>query len=171
VKGGDSLNKIAKLKVTTEEAIVRLNGLKSPVIQPGQRLRLLAGKPKVHVRKGEFRLSLTIGDRLLLEFPVGLGREGSTPVSTFVIAVRQKEPVWYRRGEPPIPYGDPKNILGSRWLGFKDTEDLIGFGIHGTSDPSSIGKEASSGCIRLRNEELEVLWDFIPIGTEVEILE
>jgi lipoprotein-anchoring transpeptidase ErfK/SrfK len=170
VKAGDSVNKIAKLKGTTEEAVGRLNGLKNAIIQPGQRLIVLKGKLKVYVKKSEFRMWVTVGDRLLGEWPVGLGRENSTPATTFTIAVRQKDPIWYKPGEV-IPAGDPRNILGTRWLGFKNTDDLKGFGIHGTSDPASIGKEVSSGCIRLRNEDLEVLWDLIPAGTEVEVRE
>ncbi len=171
VKAGDSLNRIARSRGTTEEAIQRLNQLKGTVIQPGQRLILIAGKPRLFVKKGEFRLWLMVDERLLLEYPVGLGRDNSTPASVFKIRDRQKDPIWYRRGDPPIPSGDPRNILGSRWLGFKNTDDLSGFGIHGTSDPSSIGKEASAGCIRMRNDDIEVLWDLVPQGTEVEIRE
>ena len=171
VKQGESLNRIARARGTTEEAIQRLNQLKDEVIHPGQRLIILEGKARIHVKKSDFRLWLMAGDRLLLEAPVGLGRDNSTPASVFTVRVRQKDPIWYRRGEPPIPSGDPRNILGSRWLGFKDTDELSGFGIHGTADPSSIGKEESSGCIRMHNQELEVLWDFTPLGTEVEVLE
>ena len=76
---------------------------------------------------------------------------------------------WWRPGEQPIPAGDPRNILGARWLGFRETQDLAGFGIHGTEDPSSLGKESSAGCIRLRNEDIEVLFDFAPYGTEVVV--
>ena len=170
VKPGDSLNKIARARGTTEEAIQRLNQVRGTIIQPGQRLILLPGKPRIYVKKSEFRLWLMLEDRVLLEFQVGLGRDNSTPASVFVIKDRQRDPIWYRPGEPPIPYGDPRNILGSRWLGFKNT-DLVGFGIHGTTEPSSIGKEASSGCIRLRNDDVEVLWDLVPAGTEVEIRE
>ncbi|NLC47295.1 MAG: L,D-transpeptidase, partial [Firmicutes bacterium] len=43
------------------------------------------------------------------------------------------------------------------------------YGIHGTDEPSSIGKHASSGCIRLRNRDVEELYDQVQIGTEVEI--
>lgn len=172
VKANDSLNRIAKAKGITEESIRRLNQLKSDVIQPGQRLITLPGKPKVYVKKGEFRLWLMVGERLVMECPVGLGKDNSTPAVVFVIRDRQKDPIWYRRGEAPIPAGDPRNVLGSRWLGFKDTEDgLSGLGIHGTSDPTSIGKEASLGCIRMRNEDIEILWDLVPAGTEVEIRE
>jgi hypothetical protein len=171
VKQGDSLNKIAKLKGTTEEALQRLNQIPGSIIHPGQRLIALEGKPRIFVKKGEFRLWLMVGERLVLESPVGLGRDNSTPATVFAIRVRQKDPIWYRQGEPPIPAGDPRNILGTRWLGFKDTEELSGFGIHGTSDPSSIGKEESSGCIRLPTQALEILWDLVPIGTEVEVRE
>ena len=171
VKPGDSLNRISRTFGTTEEAIWRLNQLKGDIIQPGKRLILLVGKPRIQVKKSEFRLWLNVGERFLLECSVGLGKENSTPKAVFTIRDRMKEPVWYRPGEPPIPYGDPKNILGTRWLGFKNTEDLQGFGIHGTSDPLSIGKEASSGCIRMRNDDLELLWDLVPVGTEVEIFD
>jgi len=171
VKQGDSLNKIARSHGTTEEAIQRLNQINGNVIHPGQRLIVLEGKPRIFVKKSEFRLWLMLGDRLLLEAPVGLGRDSSTPAAVFQVAVRQKDPIWYRRGEPPIPAGDPRNILGTRWLGFKDTEELTGFGIHGTADPASIGKEESSGCIRMHARDLEILWDFVPSGTEVEVQE
>lgn len=171
VKSGDSLHRIAKSHGTTEEAMQRLNQISGNVIHPGQRLIVLEGKPRIFVKKSEFRLWMMMGDRLLLEAPVGLGRDSSTPAAVFQVAVRQKDPIWYRRGEPPIPAGDPRNILGTRWLGFKDTEELSGFGIHGTTDPTSIGKEESSGCIRMYSRDLEILWDFVPLGSEVEILE
>ena len=169
VKSGESLNRIAKSRGTTEEAIQRLNQMRGEVIHPGQRLLVLDGKPRIVVKKSEFRLYLLVGGRLLHEARVGLGRDSSTPVTKFVIKDRQKDPIWYRRGEPPIPAGDARNILGTRWLGFKNTQDLEGFGIHGTSDPSSIGKEESSGCIRMLTPDLELVWDFVPAGTEVEV--
>ncbi len=171
VKAGESLHLIAKARKSTEEAIQHLNRITGDVIHPGQRLILLEGKVKIFIKKSEFRLWALIGDRLFLEAPVGLGRDNSTPAATFVVQIRQKDPVWYRRGEPPLPPGDPRNILGSRWLGFKETADFTGFGLHGTLDPASIGKEESSGCIRMHNRDIEVLWDFTPLGTEVEVVE
>jgi ketosteroid isomerase-like protein len=103
------------------------------------------------------------------EDPVGLGKDNGTPTGTFVIRVRQKDPTWWRTGEPAIPPKDPRNILGTRWLGFQETQDLAGFGIHGTEDPGTIGKESSAGCVRLRNQDIEVLYDFVSYGTEVVI--
>ena len=126
VAAGDSLSKIAARFGTTVDALRRLNDLKAEVIQPGQRLRVLPGKVTVHVDKADFRLWLRVDGRVLLERRVGLGRDNGTPVGVFTVAVRQKDPSWFRPGEPPIPAGDSRNVLGSRWLGFKATEELSG---------------------------------------------
>ena len=89
----------------------------------------------------------------------------------FVVDNKLINPVWYSP-DGIYPFGDPKNVLGTRWIGFEDKEGLYGYGIHGTTEPDSIGKEMSNGCIlnrnflikemsngciRLRNEEVEDL--------------
>jgi len=169
IQKGDSLTSIALKFETTSDSIRRINNLKSDVIQPRQRLRILPGKLRIAVDKSDFLLTATLDGRILFEFSVGTGRDNATPIGTFLIRVRQRDPSWWRPGEGAIPAGDSRNILGSRWLGFQETQDFAGFGIHGTSDPSSIGKESSAGCIRLRNEDIELLYDFVPYGTEVVI--
>ena len=169
VVSGDTLSRIASRFGTTVGAVRRLNQLKSDVIQPRRRLRVLEGKVRVFVDKSDFRLWVTVGDKLLFDRPVGLGRDNATPVGTFQIGVRQTDPTWWRPGESPLPAGDPGNVLGSRWLGFRDSEELAGYGIHGTTDDSSIGKESSAGCVRLRNSDIELIYDFIPSGTPVVI--
>jgi hypothetical protein len=164
---GDSLSKIAAKLGSTVDALKRLNSLQAEVIQPRMRLRGLSGKVAVHVDKSDFRLWLTVDGRVLMERPVGLGRENRTPAGEFVVAVRQKNPTWFRPGEPPIPAGDPRNVLGSRWLGFQATKEFAGYGLHGTEDAASIGSESSAGCVRLRNEDIELIFDFVPLGTRV----
>ena len=66
------------------------------------------------------------------------------------------------------PYGTTqrryKGIMGTRRLYLGD-----GYGIHGTDHPESIGRAASHGCVRLRNEDIEKLYDMVPIGTPVYI--
>jgi len=69
-----------------------------------------------------------------------------------------------------LPYGDPGNILGTRWIGFVDTEQHEGFGIHGTSDESSVGKNVSNGCVRLRNADVEELFGMLAPGEKVRIV-
>jgi lipoprotein-anchoring transpeptidase ErfK/SrfK len=169
VQPGESLFTIAARYQTTVDALRRLNGLKNDNIQPRHRLRILEGKVKVFVDKSDFRLWTTVDGRLLLELPVGLGKDNATPAGSFVIRVKQKDPPWWKPGGGTIPAGDPENVLGSRWMGFEETRDFTGYGIHGTQDPTSVGKESSAGCIRLRNEDVELLFDFVPYGTEVVI--
>lgn len=168
---GDNLTGIARKFSTTVDALRRLNGLKSDVIQPRTRLRILPGKVKIFVDKSDFRLWLTVDDRVLLERPVGLGQENRTPVGIFEIDDRQKDPTWYRPGQPPLPPGHPENVLGTRWLGFKDTDEHTGFGIHGTANRSDLGRESSAGCIRLLTADIELIYDFVPLGTLVKIVD
>jgi hypothetical protein len=57
-----------------------------------------------------------------------------------------------------------KGVLGTRRLVLGD-----GYGIHGTDAPESIGRSVSHGCVRLRNEDIEKLYDMVPVGTPVYI--
>jgi lipoprotein-anchoring transpeptidase ErfK/SrfK len=87
----------------------------------------------------------------------------------FVIEEKIPHPDWYPKPGVKIPYGDPENILGTRWMAFRNTAEYRGFGIHGTADPTSIGKAMSSGCIRMRRADVERLFDWTPIGMKVTI--
>jgi len=169
VQPGDNLTRIAKRHQTTADAITRLSGLKSEVIQPRSRLRILGGKVRIFVDKSDFLLWVTLDGRLLYQARVGLGRDNTTPVGEFSIEVRQKNPTWFRPGSDPIGPGDPRNVLGSRWLGFRDTEQISGIGIHGTVDSDSIGRESSAGCIRMLKEDVEMVFDLAPRSTTVVI--
>ena len=114
---------------------------------------------------GNSRLLKKMG--FMIKFPaIGMKIDGE-----FVIDVRQEQPDWQKPGQPVVPYGDPENPLGDRWLGFRDTPEYQGFGIHGTHDPDSIGKQESQGCIRLRNEDVIFLYRIVPMGTKVYIRE
>ena len=59
----------------------------------------------------------------------------------------------------------PENVLGTRWLGL----DVSGYGIHGTVEPQSLGKQVTQGCVRMANNEVEELYTYIPVGTEVTV--
>jgi lipoprotein-anchoring transpeptidase ErfK/SrfK len=69
-----------------------------------------------------------------------------------------------------MPGGIPQNPLGARAIYlFANGRDTL-FRIHGTNEPWSIGTAASSGCIRMLNEEVSVLFDDVEIGTKVVVL-
>ncbi|MHB1404384.1 MAG: L,D-transpeptidase [Desulfitobacteriaceae bacterium] len=80
-----------------------------------------------------------------------MGKAGTpTPVGRFAIADKRL---------------DPGGVFGSRWLGLSKP----GYGIHGTNDPSSIGKAVSKGCIRMYNYHAEELFRNVEVGTPVII--
>ena len=66
-----------------------------------------------------------------------------------------------------VPPDSPENILGTRWLGI----DKQGYGLHGSVDPTSIGKQVTAGCVRMPNKDVEELFDIVPVGTDVMIVD
>lgn len=167
VKSGDSLFTIAQHFGTTVELIKKCNNLKSDFIKPGDKLKVITEKFSVIVDKSKNILILKVGEKVVKIYRVGTGTAGCTPAGTFTITSKLVNPPWHKPGQGIVPFGDPKNVLGTRWMGFNKT----GYGIHGTWEPESIGKQASAGCVRLLNSDVEELYEIIPAGTEVTVVE
>jgi lipoprotein-anchoring transpeptidase ErfK/SrfK len=175
VQAGDSCERIARQFGTTVELICKSNMLKNAnLIKAGDRLRILKGTFEIVVNKTRNDLVLTFNDSFFKRYTVGTGKFGKTPVGEFVVRDKIPEPVWWRPDGREIPYGDPENILGTRWMALRavgDTPDVRGYGIHGTWDETSIGMAESAGCVRMRNAEVEELFAMVPLGTRVVIEE
>ena len=171
IKHGDSMSRIARTQKTTVQALQRMNELSktNSVIHPGNSLYYIEGLWSIKVSKSQYTLSLYLNERLYRVYRVGVGRQDRTPVGVFEILNKSREPSWAPPGREPLPYGHPDNIIGTRWMGLKPIEgtdpNIRGYGIHGTVDPDSIGTPSSAGCVRLRNEQVEELFDFIPEPT------
>lgn len=176
IKSGDNLISIANRFGTTVEAIQKSNGLdpSNPVIYPGKTLYIYSGDWEVKVSKGKYKLYLYDKGKLFKVYSVGVGRQGRTPLGTFIIQNKQKEPVWYYNGHT-IPYGNKKNVLGTRWMALKPTgktdKNLRGYGIHGTWKPETIGTQCSNGCVRMKNDDVNELFTILPYHTKVTIEE
>lgn len=173
IQPGDSLDRIARQNKTTVEVIRKMNKIESHLIYPGNRLLLPSAPFVVRVGKSTRTLDLTLNNKLFKRYVVGVGMNGKTPVGQFKTVVHQTNPDWTPPGGGIIPFGDPRNILGTRWISIQDAAhpDVQGFGIHGTSLRDSIGAETSNGCVRMLNEDVEELFLMIPRGTEVLISE
>ena len=175
VQTNDAVKLIARKFGTTVEMIVKGNELKRPdIIRPGQRLKVFTGKMGIAVSKSRHDLLVTANGRFFKRYQVATGRYEKTPVGTFAVAERIPEPPWHRDDGKVIPFGDKENILGTRWMAIKSTgttPEIRGYGIHGTWDNASIGKSESAGCIRLKNEDVEELFEMVPLGTSVVIEE
>jgi lipoprotein-anchoring transpeptidase ErfK/SrfK len=163
---GDSIGHLAYKYKTTPQLIRRANGLKSDVIRTGEKLRIWTAPFTVLINKSQNVLFLKSGEEVLKIYHVSTGRDNITPVGNFKIATKIEKPVWFKNGGPPIPSESPENQLGSRWMGF-DTDPH--YGIHGTLHPESIGQQVTDGCVRLKNGDVEELFDIIPNGTKVVI--
>ena len=97
-------------------------------------------------------------------FSTAVGAEKTpSPTGTFTIVKRVTDPTWYAKGKVVGP--GKTNPVGTRWIGLS----LKGYGIHGTNNPASIGHNASHGCIRLRNRDVEELFTMVAVGDEVEL--
>lgn len=166
VKPGDNLARIAKQFGVTVGTIRMANGIKGDRIWPYQKLKIMQDVWSVVVDKSTNILMLKAGERMVRTYSVATGSDKSTPVGKFKIVNRLIDPTWYYEGKV-IPPGTDENPLGTRWLGF----DLDGYGLHGTTDPDKIGEYVTLGCVRMRNEDVEEIFELLPVGTEVSILE
>lgn len=166
VQPQDILLKIAKKFGTTVELIMKSNNLKSDLIRPGMKFKISTAKYSVLVDKSQNTLTLKSNDEIFKVYPVSTGADNSTPIGTFKIINKIIDPPWYKAGAI-VPPGSPKNILGSRWLGFS----LPGYGIHGTTEPESIGKQVTAGCVRMLNKDVEELYIIVPLGVDVTIVD
>jgi lipoprotein-anchoring transpeptidase ErfK/SrfK len=167
VVSGDSLGKLAKKFGATVELIKKSNGLTRDMIRVGDHLRIYQCHFTVDVSKTANTLIVSDNGKFFKRYHVGTGLFSKTPVGQFKVTSRIENPPWYRADGAAIPYGDPQNILGTHWLGL----NVLGYGIHGTWDTNSIGKQSSAGCIRLLNDDVGELYVMLPIGTPVTIHE
>ncbi len=108
------------------------------------------------------------GDQMVRDFPVGIGKGGSTPRGNFTIANMLTDPDWHNRGRI-VPAGSPANPLGTRWMGLGRDGRATRYGIHGTNEPASIGGAEGRGCIRMRTGDAEELFQWCGLGTPVAI--
>ncbi|MCM3214217.1 L,D-transpeptidase family protein [Niallia taxi] len=158
VKSGETLTQIARDYRLSLSALLQANsGINPNIINPGQ-IILIPGLPSP--QSISYQLDVSVGARTLRllrngvlqkQYPIAVGRMlTSTPVGNYVIINKAPNP------------GGP---FGTLWMSLSKEH----YGIHGTNNPSSIGKAVSKGCIRMYNKDVEELASIVPIGTAVFI--
>jgi lipoprotein-anchoring transpeptidase ErfK/SrfK len=123
---------------------------------------------------GNTALYFVLGQGRAVRYGVGVGREGFTWSGVQTISRKAEWPDWHPPAEmiarqpylPRFVAGGPGNPLGARAMYLGSSV----YRIHGTNDPSTIGKFVSSGCIRLTNEDVADLFSRVDIGTKVVVL-
>ena len=125
-----------------------------------------AGRParKIVVSLPDHKLAVVEGEQVVKIFPTAVGAQRTpSPTGTFQIVQRVSNPTWYSKGKVVGP--GKTNPVGTRWIGLS----AKGYGIHGTNNPASIGHNASHGCIRMRNRDVEELFTMVAVGDTVEL--
>ncbi|MCE9582867.1 MAG: L,D-transpeptidase family protein [Planctomycetes bacterium] len=173
VKSGDLVQNIAKKNKIDSGVICRVNKLQNAMIRQGQRLKVLTCKSTIEVSIKKMWLRLYYNGKFLArQYPVCTGNleESPTPIGDFSVSTKLVNPEWTRAGTQAVAADDPANPLGTRWMGFAEP-GFTSYGIHGTRKPETIGTHASNGCVRMRNENVEELFDLVPAGTAIHIHE
>ncbi|RSK27231.1 L,D-transpeptidase [Bacillus sp. HMF5848] len=158
VKSGETLFKISEDYRVSLQSIINANpGINPNLIYVGQKLNI-PGYPdpktipyQIKIDLSDRKLTLTRNGAVQKTYPIGVGKIVSqTPTGNYIIINKAPNP------------GGP---FGTMWMSLSKK----GYGIHGTNNPSSIGKYVSKGCVRMYNKDVEELANIVPIGTAVFI--
>lgn len=164
VQPGDKLSLVAKQFKVSWELLARINEVRDPArVRSGQSLKVLQGPFDALISVGQFELIVLQQGKYIKHYRIGIGKNDSTPLGEFKVQDKLVNPTYYGP-DGVIAADDPQNPLAERWIGIGN-----GYGIHGTIEPQSIGTEASRGCIRLANKDVEELYDLLVPGSHVLI--
>ncbi|AHE97969.1 L,D-transpeptidase family protein [Thioalkalivibrio paradoxus] len=150
------------------------------VVIPGRYILPDAPREGIVVNLSEMRLYYYSSEEVVETYPISVGRDGfATPVGLTRTTIKVKDPSWNpprsvreeaaARGEPPpevVPPG-PDNPLGRHAI----LLGLPSYLIHGTNRPDGVGMRVSRGCIRMFPEDIESLFERVPAGTPVNIID
>ncbi|WP_163576007.1 L,D-transpeptidase family protein [Halomonas faecis] len=188
VEDGDTLVDIARRHNVGYEAMRMANldvSLWAPyagteVTIPNRHILPDAPREGIVINLSELRLYYYSAEDVVETYPISVGREGyATPVGVTKTTVKVKDPHWSpprsmreeaaARGEPApsvVPPG-PDNPLGRHAI----LLGLPSYLIHGTNKPEGVGMRVSRGCIRMYPEDIESLYERVPSGTQVNIVD
>jgi lipoprotein-anchoring transpeptidase ErfK/SrfK len=110
------------------------------------------------------KLALFENGKVIRVYRIAVGKTMTpSPSGEFKIVNRVTNPTYYHKGQ--VIGAGKSNPVGTRWMGLS----AKGYGIHGTNQPDSIGKAASTGCIRMGKRDLEEVFTLLHVGDVVQI--
>ncbi len=176
VVSGDLISKLAKRFGTTQAYLLQANGIDRPDrLRIGREIWVL-DKPafEVMVFKQAATAVLVLNGQFCKRYAVGLGPAADIPAGTYAVRNRVLQPAYRLPDGGEVPFGHPRNILGTRWITLSATGETPParlLGLHGTWDVSSLGRASDTGRVRFRNADIEELCVLLPDGTPVSIVE
>lgn len=164
IQPGDQLRKVALQYKLSWQYLAKLNKVDPRKVRAGQKLKVVEGPFSAVVDISDYELTVHCHGYFVKKYRVGLGKDGSTPLGEFVVKEKLEDPTYYGPNGEVKASDDPTNPLGERWIDIGDS-----FGIHGTIEPESIGRNESRGCVRMLNPDVEEVYDLLTIGSPVRI--
>ncbi|MEL6384948.1 MAG: L,D-transpeptidase [Cyanobacteria bacterium J06626_18] len=170
----------ASLLVAAEWRILRSRMTATVALQPlgiDRLQRVLEQSPiavmvkqtNVVIRLESRTLELYEGDELVKSYDIAVGQDDwQTPVGHFAILDMQQDPLWQHPITGEAVESGPDNPLGSRWIGFA-FDSGYHIGIHGTNQEELVGQAVSHGCVRMRDGEIQELFEVLAIGTPIAV--
>lgn len=178
VAAGNSLGRLSRRFKVSEDFLAELNGITDKrFIREGARLKMVHGPFHASISKSNHLMHIYLQDVYVKTMRVALGADGRTPVGKWRVANHQVNPGWTdpRTGKRWHP-DDPANPIGDFWIGLEGVEGpavgQVGYGIHGTNEPDTIGKDVSLGCVRLGEQDIAFAYKLlVPNESYVTIVE
>lgn len=172
IVSGDVIGKLAKRYGSTQEFILKANGIDKPErLRIGRELWVLAAPVfELTVFKKGGSAVLTLNGQFFKRYPVGIGKPELVPAGTYAVRGKVKRAA----ARPAGDAGREPDQLGTRWVTLAATgatPEVTGLGLHGTWNESSLGRPSDSGRVRFRNADIEELCTLLPEGTAVNIAE
>ena len=181
VKAGDRLSRVERrleLHVPTQ-IICKINRIADPnMIRMGQTLKMIKGPFHAVVALSNFTVDIYLHRKdlpyvFIKRMPAGLGKKGVTPVGSWRVGLGKKmiKPPWNAPANSgrtgTILYGQPGYPFGKKglWIGLEGTDQktqpLQGYGLHSTDDPTTVGSQVSLGCVRLKDDDMELAFSLL----------
>jgi lipoprotein-anchoring transpeptidase ErfK/SrfK len=181
VKPGDKLTSIAAKYKIPYELVMELNNItKASSLRSGQKLKVVNGPFHAIVSRSNFLLDIYLQNTYVRSFKCGMGKEGrETPTGLWRVASGGKmiKPRWTDPDTGRVYLGTDKDYpLGARWIALDglegNTKGRVGFAIHGTNEPVTVGTKSSRGCIRLHDGDVIQVYNMlVPSYSEGRVIE
>jgi len=183
IEPGDLLSRVGRRYSIPYQLIELINGVNARRVRVGQRIKVVKGPFHAVVSKRAYRMDIYLGDPqgqmiYVRSFAVGLGTNNSTPMGSWVVKRGGKliNPDWTNpRTNQHYTADNPNNPIGDYWIGLagmdEQTDGLSGYGIHGTIEPESIGQQASMGCIRLKADDVGLVYKLLSEGRSTVLIQ
>ena len=182
---GDTLEKLGQKFSVPWELLARINCLVPPgpigaestakdqPLPDGMELKVVRGpfNAVVNLEKHELTLMIqdrsagTVQSRYAGRFPIGIGRDQPKLDGEYTVCAKTLYPAYFGPDGVNINPRDPKNPLGSAWIGLTDR-----IGIHGTNDPQNIGRDDNRGTICVKDRDLQDLLGILSVGSRVTVV-